>query len=55
VNSFFNKEEFIEYIVEVNIYYQEYSERTEIDMIRDQKWSIILEIPWVTCHNPEIN
>jgi len=33
VNSFFNKEESIEYIVEVNIYYQRYRERTEIDVI----------------------
>ena len=33
VNSFFNKEESIEYIVEVNIYYQRYGERTEIDVI----------------------
>ena len=30
IDSFFNKEEFIEYIVEVNIYYQKHRERTEI-------------------------
>ena len=32
-----NKKRSIEYMVEVNIYYQEYRERTEIDVIRDQK------------------
>ena len=37
VNSFFNKERPIEHIVEVNIYYQEYRKRTEIDIIGDQK------------------
>jgi len=33
IDSFFNKEELIEYMVEVNIYYQEHGERTEINMI----------------------
>jgi len=37
VNGFFNKEELIEYIVEVNIYYQEHREKTEIDVIGGQK------------------
>ena len=45
IDSFFNKEELIEYMVEVNIYYQEHGERTEINMIYEQKWSVILEIP----------
>ena len=31
VNGTFNKERPIEHIVEVNIYYQEYRKRTEID------------------------
>ena len=34
VDGTFNKERLIENIVEVNIYYQGYRERTEIDMIR---------------------
>jgi len=55
VDGTFNKEEPIENTVEVNIYYQEYRERTEIDVIRGQKWSIILEIPWLACYNPEID
>ena len=37
VDGFFNKEGPIEYIVEVNIYYQNYREKTEINIIREQK------------------
>ena len=40
-----NKEEPIENTVEVNIYYQGHRERTEIDVIRGQKWMVILEMP----------
>ena len=50
-----NKEGPIEHMVEVNIYYQEYRERTEIDIIGGQKWMVILRMPWLACHNPEIN
>ena len=35
VDSFFNKEEPIKHTVEVNIYYQGYRKRTEIDVIRE--------------------
>ena len=55
MDGFFNKERSIENIVEVNIYYQGHRERTEIDVIGGQKWSVILGIPWLACHNPEIN
>jgi len=41
--------------VEVNIYYQGHRERTEIDVIEGQKWTVILEMPWLACHNPEID
>ena len=41
--------------MEVNIYYQRYRERTEIDVIGDQKWNVILDMPWLACHNPEID
>ena len=51
----FNKEGPIKNIVEVNIYYQGHRERTEIDIIRGQKWNIILRMPWLTYHNPEID
>ena len=55
VNSSFNKERSIKHIVEVNIYYQKYKERIEINVIGGQKWSVILEIPWLVHYNPEID
>ena len=55
MNGSFNKEGLIEHIVEVSIYYQRHRERTEIDVIREQEWSVILKIPWLTCYNPEID
>ena len=55
VDSFFNKKGQIEYIVKVNIYYQGHRERAEIDMIRGQKWSMILGMPWLAYHNSEID
>ena len=55
INGSFNKEGPIEHMVEVNIYYQEHRERIEIDIIRGQKWSVILEIPWLACYNSEID
>ena len=55
VNETSNKEGLIEHIVEVNIYYQEYRERTEINVIGGQKWNVILKMLWLICHNPEID
>ena len=55
INGLFNKEGPIENTVEVNIYYQEHRERTEIDVIGGQKWTVILGIPWLAYHNPEID
>ena len=43
----FNKEGPIKHTVEVNIYYQGHRERTEIDVIRGQKWIVILGMPWL--------
>jgi len=45
VDRTFNKEEPIENMVEVNIYYQGHRKRTEIDVIGRQKWNVILEMP----------
>ena len=45
VDRSLNKKEPIEYMVEVNIYYQGHRERTEIDVIREQKWTVILGMP----------
>jgi len=55
VNSFFNRKRSIKHTVEVNIYYQEYRERTEIDIIGGQKWSIILGMLWLAHCNLEID
>ena len=55
VDGSFNKKEPIENIVEVNIYYQGYRERTEIDVIGGQKWMAILGMSWLACHTPEID
>jgi len=50
-----NKEGLIEYIVEVNIYFKGHRERTEIDMIGGQKWTVIFEMLWLACYNPKID
>ena len=55
IDSSCNKEGPIKHMVEVNIYYQWHRERTEIDVIEGQKWSVILGMPWLTHHNPEID
>jgi len=55
VNRTLNKEGPIKYIVEVNIYYQGYRERMKIYVIGGQKWSVILGMSWLACHNSEIN
>jgi len=55
VDRSLNKEGPIEYTVEVNIYYQGHRERTEIDVIGGQKWTVILGMLWLARHNPEID
>ena len=51
----FNREGPIENMVEVNVYYKGHVERMEIDVIGRQKWGVILGMPWLECHNPEID
>jgi len=55
VDSSLNKEGPIKHIVKVNIYDQGHRERTEINVIRKQKWKVILGMLWLACHNPEID
>ena len=55
VNGSFNQEGLIEHTVEVNIYYQRHRERTEINVIGGQKWSVILEMPWLARYNSKID
>jgi len=42
-------------IVEVEIFFKGHKERMSIDVIRGQKWSVILGILWLAHHNPEID
>ena len=55
VDRSLNKEGPIEHTVEVNIYYQGYKKRTEINVIGEQKWMVILGMLWLARHNPEID
>jgi len=55
VDGSLNKEGPIEHMVEVNIYYQGHREKMEIDVIGGQKWMVILGMPWLAHHNPEID
>ena len=55
VDRSLNKEGPIEHMVEVNIYFKGHRERTEIDVIGGQKWTVILGMPWLACHNLEID
>jgi len=41
--------------VEVKISFRGHKERTSIDVIGGQKWSVILGMPWLRRHNPEID
>ena len=41
--------------VEVNIYYKGYIERMRMDVCDLGKTDVILGIPWLQVHNPEIN
>jgi len=45
VDGLLNKGGPIEYMIEINIYYQRHREKTEKDMIRGQKWQVILGMP----------
>jgi len=45
VDGSLNKKKPIEHTVEVNIYYQGHRERTEINVIGGQKWTVILGMP----------
>jgi len=41
--------------VEVEIFFKGHKEKMLIDVIGRQKWSVILGMPWLGCHNPEID
>jgi len=41
--------------VVIEIFFKEHKERMSIDVIGDQKWGVILDMPWLACYNPEID
>jgi len=41
--------------VEVNVFYKNHVERTRMDVCNLGKTEVILGIPWLQVHNPEIN
>ena len=45
MNGMFNEERLIEHTVNVSIYYHGHKDRMEIDIIRGQKWNVILGMP----------
>jgi len=55
IDKSLNKKGPIEHTVDMNIYYQGHRERTEINVIGGQKWTVVLEMLWLACHNLEID
>ena len=55
INDIFNKEKLIKHTVKVNIFYKEDRKRIEINMIREQKWNIILNMLWLAQCNSKID
>ena len=45
----------IMYQVEVNVFYKNHVERMRIDICNLEKTEVILGMPWLQVHNPEIN
>jgi len=41
--------------VEVEIFFKGHKEIMSIDVIEGQKWSVILGMSWLACHNLEID
>jgi len=55
VNKTNNSREAIMHQVEYNVYYKGHVKRMRIDVYDLGKTEVILGIPWLTTHNPEIN
>jgi len=55
VNGINNSIEVIIHQVEVNVYYQNHVERMRMDVCNLEKTEVILSMPWLQAHNPEIN
>jgi len=55
VNGTVNMGKAIMYQVECNIFFKRYVERVRMDMCNLEKMEVILEMPWLAVHNPEID
>ena len=55
MDSTLSHEKPIKHMVEVELFYRECKNRTEIDVIGRQKQSMILGMLWLTCYNSEID
>ena len=42
-------------IVEMEIYFRGHKKKISVDVIGGQKQEVILDMPWLACHNPEID
>jgi len=50
-----NSAEAITHQVEANMYYKSHVKRMRMDVCNLEKTDVILEMPWLQAHNPEIN
>jgi len=55
VDGTYNSGGAITYEVEVNVYYKSHVERMRMDVCNLGRTEVILGMPWLTAHNPEIN
>jgi len=55
VDGTYNSGEAITYEMEVNMYYKSHVERMRIDVCDLGRTEVILGMPWLAAHNPEIN
>jgi len=55
VDGIKNSEGNITHQVEVNVFYKNHVKRMRMDVCNLEKTEVILEMPWLQAHNPEIN
>jgi len=55
VDGTVNVREAIMYQVECNMFFKEYVERVRMDICNLEKTEVILGMPWLAAHNPEID
>jgi len=55
INGIYNSGEVIIHQIRVNVYYQSHIERMRMNVCNLGRTEVILGIPWLAAHNPEIN